>query len=341
MSSPASGPQLNGTRKAAVLMALLGEDAAAAVYKNLAADDVQAITEELASLDRVTPEVAKQILEEYSQLVLTQDYLVEGGTEYATRLLVRAFGDEVAQDLLGRVARAQEMEGGKLGALQKADPQQLAKLLESEHPQAAALILAHMDTKQAASLLVKMSPQVQPAVVTRLANLRQFSPELVEEVSTVLNQRLRPQGERTRKAFAGLKSVAGLINRVRPEAANTILEVIEREDPKLAISIRDLMFTFEDLLQVPEASIRELLANQDRKTLTVALKGASQELKNHIMRTMSSRAVEMLKEDMDALGPVRATEVAKAQQEIIASARKLEAEGKLLLRAEGNDEYIV
>jgi len=128
---------------------------------------------------------------------------------------------------------------------------------------------------------------------------------------------------------------------VRPEAANTILEVIEREDPKLAISIRDLMFTFEDLLQVPEASIRELLANQDRKTLTVALKGASQELKNHIMRTMSSRAVEMLKEDMDALGPVRATEVAKAQQEIIASARKLEAEGKLLLRAEGNDEYIV
>ena len=198
-----------------------------------------------------------------------------------------------------------------------------------------------MDAKQAASLLVRMSPQVQPAIIKRLANLRQFSPELVEEVSSVLNQRLRPQGERTRKAFAGLKSVAGLINRVQPEAANTLLEVIEREDPKLAISIRDLMFTFEDLLQVPETSIRELLANQERKALTLALKGASQELKNHIMRTMSSRAVEMLKEDMDALGPVRATEVAKAQQEIIATARKLEAEGKLLLRAEGNDEYIV
>ena len=341
MNPAPSNSRLSGPKKAAILMALLGENAAAAVYKNLTAEDVQAITAQLATLERVSPETAQEILEEYSQLVLTQDYVVEGGAEYASRLLIRAFGDEVAHDLLSRVARSRESDGGKFAGLQQVEPQQLAKLLASEHPQAAALVLAHLESRQAASVLVKMLPEAQSAVVKRLANLRQFSPELVEQVSTVLSQRLRPLSERTRKTYAGLKSVAELINRLQPELANTILESIERDEPELAISIRESMFTFEDLLQAPEASIRELTSGVDKKTLMLAMKGASQELKNHIMRTMSSRAVEMLKEDMDALGPVRGKEVAAAQQEIIAAARKLEADGKLILRSEGNDEYIV
>ena len=173
-----------------------------------------------------------------------------------------------------------------------------------------------------------------------MAQLRQFSPEMAERVSVVLHKRLESLGEQSRRAYAGLRGVAELMNRLDVATGKHILEAIEKEDPKLALSIRNLMFTFEDLLTIPEAGIRELLAQMDKKTLATALRGASEELKNYIFKSMSSRAVEMLKEDMEVLGPVRTREVNKAQVEAVAVARKLEAEGKLTLSAEGDDEYV-
>jgi len=341
MSGPGLNLRLSGARKAAIFMVLLGEEAAALIYKNLAASDIETITEEIASLDKIPPQAAQHILEEYQQLAMTQDYLIRGGMEFATRSLVKAFGDDVASELVQKVMRAQELNAFKLNSLQKADPQQLAKFLEGEHPQTVALTVAHLDGKQASALIMKLPEHVRADVVKRLSQLRQFSPEMAEKVSVVLNRRLQSLGEQSRRTYAGFKSVADLMNRLDPLAARSILEAIETEEPKLAISIRNLMFTFEDLLQVPEAALREIMGNLDRKMLTLALKGASQELKNHMMKTMSSRAVEMLKEDMDALGPVRGKDVTKAQQEAVAVARKLEAEGKLVLRAEGDDEYVV
>jgi len=171
--------------------------------------------------------------------------------------------------------------------------------------------------------------------------LRQFSPEMAEKVSVVLNRRLLSLEEQSRKTFAGFKSVADVMNRLEPTAAKTILEAIEQDDPKTAISIRNLMFTFEDLLGVAAASVREWLGSMDKKTLALALKGASADLKEHIFSSMSSRAVEMLKEDMETLGPVRSKDVAKAQQEAVALLRKLEADGKVTLKAEGDDEFVV
>ncbi len=333
--------QMNGPRKAAILMAVMGEEAASAVYRTLREKEIEVVTRELAELGKVPTEVVHGVLEEYGQLALTNNNVAEGGLDMAARLLVKAFGNDTANSLLQKVGQLQQVSAGQLDALQKADPQQMAKFLESEHPQTIALILAHLDGKQASALLMKLPEPVRAESVKRLAQLRQFSPEIADKVSAVLNRRLLALGEQSRKSYAGFKGVAEVMNRLEPAAAKTILEIIEQDDPKAAISIRNLMFTFEDLLGVADTSVREWVGAMDKKILALALKGASADLKDHIFRAMSSRAVEMLKEDMEALGPVKAKDVTKAQQEAVALLRKLEADGKVTLKAEGEDEYVV
>jgi flagellar motor switch protein FliG len=233
------------------------------------------------------------------------------------------------------------MSASKLDSLTHVDPQQLAKFLEGEYPQTIALILAHLDAKQASVLLMRFPETLRAEVIRRLAQLRQFSPEIAQKVAMALNRRLASLGEQHRRAYAGVQGVADLLNRLDPNTTKSILESIEKEEPKLALNIRNLMFTFADLIGVPETGIRELLGNIDKKTLALALRGASEELKNYIFKSMSSRAVEMLKEDMEVLGPVKSRDVQKAQQEAVAVARKLEADGKISLGAESEDEFVV
>ena len=334
-------PPNPGLQKAAILMVLLGEEAASNIYRNLSEADVQRLTQRISELEHVKPEAALSVLEEYHQLILTQSYLAEGGPEYAQKLLVKAFGEEGAKQLLDQVSKAMEMSVVQLESLQKADPQQLAKFLEVEHPQTIALILAHLHARQASALLLRLPEEIRGETVKRLAQLRQFSPEVAQKVSLALHKRLESLGEQSRRAYAGIKGAADLLNQLDANASKSILESIEKEDPKMALGIRNLMFTFEDLLGVPEAGIRELLGQLDKKTLAMSLRGASEELKNLIFKSMSSRAVDMLKEDMEVLGPVRTKDVHQAQHEIVEVARKLEAEGKLVLTAEAQDEYVV
>ncbi len=338
----APGPHaLNGIHKAAVLLVLLGEEAATSIYRHLSQAQVQRLTREIAELSRIDPETAANILEEYHRLSLTQDYLTQGGDSYARNLLVKAFGEDGAKGLMEQVARAQQLSASQLDSLEKTDPQQLARFLEGEHPQTVALILAHLDSKPASALLMKLPEQLRAESVKRLALLRNFSPEMAQKVSMVLHKKLQSLGEQSRRAYAGFKGVADMLNRLEPNTVKAILETIESEDAKLALNIRNLMFTFDDLLGVPEAGIRELTTRLDKKVLALALKGASEEVRDHLLKTMSSRAVEMLKEDMEVLGPVRARDISKAQQEAIALARKLEEEGKIVLKPESADEYVV
>jgi flagellar motor switch protein FliG len=338
MTSTAAAPA--GLRKAAILLVILGEDAASQIYRHLAPAEVERISQEIASLGSVDAETTLAVMEEFERLVLTGDYLAQGGKDYANKLLVKAFGEEGARELLHQVSLTAEMSAGQLGSLQKADPQQLAKFIEGEHPQTVALILAHLEAKQASNLLMRLPEELRAEAIKRLAQLRQFSPEMAQRVSLVLHKRLDSLGEQSRRAYAGLRGVADVMNRLDLTTAKTILEGIEKEDPKLALSIRNLMFTFEDLLTVPETGIRELLGQMEKKALATALRGASEELKNYIFKSMSSRAVEMLKEDMDVLGPVKSKDIQKAQLEAVAVARKLEAEGKLTLTPEGDDEFV-
>ena len=341
MSHLAAIPPHPGVRKAAVLMVLLGDEAATAVYRCLPRTEVQRLTEEISELSFVAPMEAHTVLEEYNQLLLTHTYLAQGGTEYANNLLVQAFGEKDARALLSQVLEAQEARASNLDSLQQADPPQVAKFLQDEHPQTIAVILAHLGVRAASSLLALLPDKVSADAVKRLAEMRQFSPEMAEKISMVLHRKFEVLGEKGRRAYAGVKAVADILNRTDLATSKMVLENIEKNDPAMALGIRDLMFTFEDMVSVPEASLREWLGAMDKRTLALALKGAPGDLRTHVLQAMSSRAAEMLQEDMEALGPVRARDVLRAQQDAVTLARKLEQEGKVTLKADHNEEFIV
>jgi flagellar motor switch protein FliG len=330
-----------GLRKAAILLVLLGDEAAAALYKNLTEEELRQLTQEIAELDYVSPETAAQVLQEYHRLAITQEYLAQGGPDYATKVLIKAFGETGARSLLDQVIQAQEAGARNLDTLQKADPQQLAKFIQGEHPQTIALVLAHLSAKMAAQLLTLLPDKIRAQSIKRLALMQQFSPEVVQRISLVLHKKLEALGEQSRRSYGGVSAVAEMMNRLEPPTTKNILETIETEDAQLAVAIRNSMFTFEDLIGVPDVGIRELLGQVDKKTLAMAMKGATDDVKAHLMKAMSSRAAEMLKEDMEALGPTRSRDVIHAQQEVVALARKLEAEGKMILKSEGEEAFVV
>jgi len=332
---------MSGTRKAAVLLVAVGEELAKEILRALPEADVQRLTEELADLRGITPNMSAEILEEFWELLETQNFMMHGGLDYASRLLVETFGKERADDLLALVRRSQEAAQGNLAKLQRTDPQQLGKLLDGEHPQTIALVLAHLDPRRAAMVLDNLSEDHKVLSVQRLAEMRQFSPEMAQKVAHILHRRLESVGDTARKSYSGFKAVADLLNRLNAEESKKILESIEDSQPELALAIRNLMFTFEDLVTVPPATIREIVSGVDKRQLALALRGANDELRAQIFKSMSSRAVEMLKEDMEVLGPVRSSEVAQAQQEILNLARRLEAEGKVVLKLETGDEMLV
>jgi flagellar motor switch protein FliG len=330
---------ISGLRKAAILLTVLGEDSAATVFRSLSEEDLQRVADEVAGLGTVPVELSVQVFEEYLRITQAQDFIVQGGHDLARRLLTRAFGESDAESIMQRLTKSRELS--PLESLQRADPQKLARFLEAEHPQTIALILGQLGDRQASALLMSLPNEIRAEAVKRLANLRRFSPEMAEKVSNVLAQRLKNVGEQGKRTYSGFQSVADIMNCIDTTVAQEILVDIENEEPTLAISIRDLMFTFEDFLQVSESQIRELTGAVDKRILATALKGTNEELKNHFFRTMSSRAVEMLKEDIESLGPMRNKDVMKAQSDIVAVARQLETEGKLVLKGEANDEYVV
>lgn len=338
---PAVEQSLSGLEKAAILLILLGEEATTTIYKNLPPGELQLLTQQISSLQNVPPDVADRVLREYHRLSMTQEYIAEGGTDVAEKMLTRAFGEQSARMLLDQVLLAREAATRSFDTLQKADPQQLVKFVQGEHPQTVAMILAHLGGKAASSLLILLPDKVRGQAIRRLAEMQEFSPEMVQKISLVLNRKVLSLGEQSRRSYGGVKTAAELLNRIDPTISKSILESLESDDARLALNIRNNMFTFEDLLGVPESGIRDLLSTVDKKTLSIALKGAPEDLKSHLFKSMSTRAVEMMREDMEALGPMRAQMVTKAQQEVVQAARTLEAQGKLVLNNEAEEALIV
>lgn len=321
-------------------MVLLGDKAASSVYRHLPHDDVEELTREIARIDFVSHEQATQVLEEFSKLTMAQEYVAKGGTEYAHRLLVTAFGETAARDVLQQVTRMEALSSQDVELIQRADPQQLARLLEGENPQTIALLLAHVDIKMASALLRIFPEELAAEVVTRLASLRPSSPEIVQKILGVLHKKIQSLGKQERMACGGVEAAAEVLNRMDGAVSKTILGSIEHRSTDLAGAIRDQMFTFEDFLLAPELSIREIVAQADKKALALALKGATPQVRDHFLKVMSSRAAEMLKEDIDVLGAVRSRDVAQAQKDIVEAARKLEAEGKIALKSEEEEAYV-
>ena len=329
-----------GIRKAAILIIALDSDVATAILQTLNSRDVERITAEITQMGAVPPTLLRQVLLEFYGLLETHQSMVRGGPDYALRVLTEAFGAVRAEAFLGQVHKLQEKTTGDLAVLQEMDPQQLSKFLENEHPQTVALVLAHMIPEKGSNMLMSLKPALRVETVRRLAEMRQFSPEMAQKVALVLSRRMDAVGSSGRQSYSGVKSVADLLNRLDQSDSKSILEEIEQTEPKLAIGIRDLMFTFDDLLTIPQASVREIIGAADKRILAVALKGSRENMRAHMFKAMSSRAMEMLMEDMESLGPLRNKDVANAQQELLSVARKLESEGKLALKSEGDDEYI-
>jgi flagellar motor switch protein FliG len=340
---PSADPShtLSGVRKAAIFLVAVGEEIGRKILQNLSEPDVRRLTEEIADLRGVAPEVSLDVIEEFHDLLDTQHYMVHGGLDFATKLLVDTFGQERAEDLLALVKRSQEASQSDLTVLQRVDPQQLGKFLESEHPQTIAVVLAHLDARRGSTVIDSLSEERRVEAIRRLAAMRQFSPEMAQRVAMILHRRLENMGDTGRKAYSGFKAVDDLLNRMESEETKKILDEIEAADVAMALNIRNLMFTFDDLVTIPPASIREIVAAADKRQLALALRGAQEDLRAHVFAAMSSRAADMLKEDMEVMGPVRAREVAGAQHEILALARNLEAEGKVILKLEQGDDFVV
>jgi len=330
-----------GVRKAAILLSILDEAEAAPVLRSLPSGDQARVAEEMANLPRVSPEVASQVLEEYRRVMAAQDVAASGGRDLVVRLLVKALGENGARNIIERLNQADTGESGSLLALKKSEPQQVARFLSGEHAQTKAFLLKQLDARQASAVLMKLEPEARADCVKRIATMGQYSPDAAAKAFSVIHRKFAATRDQSKRKNSDSGNLGDVMNRLGPAVSREILDSIETTDPSLAISIRDLMFTFENFLQVPEPDLRELVVSLDKKTLTIALKGASEDLKTHIFRTMSSRAVEMMKEDSEMMGPVRSKDVQKAQSEMIAIARKLEAEGKIVLRSQGEDEYVL
>ena len=331
---------MSPARKAAVLLIMLGEGSSSEVMKYLEEDEVQQLGREIAKMQSISSEQADTVLEEFYQMLVARDYVMRGGIDFARKVLVTAFGPENAKKMLDRLMKTLGTESANFDALQKVDPQQLAKFIHAEHPQTVALILSHLSASQAAALLSSLPQEMRADVALRMANLDQISPEIIAKIATVIGSKLKALGDISRETYGGVDAVAEMFNRLDSNTSREILESIESTDANLVETIRQLMFVFEDLLLMDQNAIKELLQKVDRKVLTLALKGTSEQLRNHILSSMSQRGAEMMREDMDALGPIKIKEVEGSQQQIIAIVRQLEAEGVISLKGGGGDQYV-
>jgi flagellar motor switch protein FliG len=336
-----TGVDLTGIQKAAILLVAMGDSASADIVKHLTEDEIQKVGREVARMKTVTPELAEAVLEEYYQLTAAREFVIKGGIDYAKNMLMNAFGPDTAKKLIDRLVRAMGDDKSTFDAIQKSDPQQLAKFLHNEHPQTIALVLSHLNSSSAASLLSALPASQRGDVSLRMASLDQISPEVISKIAAVIAQKLNALGEMSRESFGGVRAVAEMFNRLDSETAKEILNSIETDDSSLVETIRHLMFVFEDILLVDINAIKEVLARVDRKVLTVALKGTGDQIKNHFLQCMSLRGADMMREDMEALGPVKIKDVEAAQQQIISVIRQLEAEGVVSLRGTVGEQYVV
>ncbi len=332
---------LPGIRKAAMLLILLGDKSSAEIIKQLSEDEVQLVSREIARLEAISADNAETLLEEFYQMNMAHDFVVRGGMDYAKKMLNQAFGPEVAKKVIDRLTKAMGGEYASLDVLQKVDPQQLAKFIHNEHPQTIALVLSHLNASQAAALLISLPAGIRSDVSLRMANLDQISPEIVNKIATVIGKKFKSIGDFSRESYGGIRAVAEMFNRLDSGTSKEILETIEQHNPNLVETIRHLMFVFEDMLMIDVIQLKEIVGRVDRKVLTYALKGTSEQLRDHFMSTMSARGVEMLKEEMEAMGPVRIKEVETAQQQIIALVRQLEAEGVVTMKGTVGEQYVV
>ena len=329
---------ISGAQKAAIALVVLGEDGASSVFRYLGEDEIERVAREIASLGSVPAEVGEQVLTELSASA-TATRFAAGGIEHVRRLLSKSLNADASRRILDRVVQSMHTTAG-FASLERANPEQLSKFFLGEHPQTTALILAHLPPGSAAQLLEQLPDDLRADVLLRMSSLGEIPPDVIARIATVIEQRLRGLGGPSREQRGGVRAVAELFNCLDRGIRSPALSKLEAMAPDTAAAIRNLMFVFDDIVNIDESGIREIVNRADKKTLTVALKGASDPIRQLFFTNMSKRAVDLMKEEMEMMGAVRLREVEKSQQEIVAIARKLEEEGLITTGAGAGEPYV-
>ncbi|MFP4465471.1 MAG: flagellar motor switch protein FliG [Candidatus Goldiibacteriota bacterium] len=330
---------MSGEQKAATLLITLGPDLSSTVFRELNDEIVEQLTLQIANTRKITSQDRDSVLEESYQLALAEEYISQGGIDYARELLEKSLGEQKAVEILNRLQGALQMT--PFDFIKKTDPQQILNFIQNEHPQTIALVLAHISPEQGSEIISSLSPELQIEVTTRIATMDRATPEVIMEVEKVLERRIASVFTQEFASAGGIRSVAEMLNRVDRSTEKGIMEKLEETNPDLADEIKRLMFVFDDVLLLDDRTIQQILREIDSKDLVLALKGASEETKNKILKNMSSRARQMILEDMEVMGPVRLKNTEEAQQKIVNVIRQLEEMGEIVVARGGEEEIFV
>ena len=332
--------KLTGIQKAALLFITLGPEASSNILNKLPVTEIQKITYEIANISSVTAEQRHAILAEFLEMNKAKDYLVEGGIDYARELLSKALGPQRASEILSKVAEASQINR-PFAIARKADAQQLLNVINYEHPQTIALILCYLQTDKAAQIISELPDEIQSEVAYRIATMNTTSPAVIKEIEKVLDDKLSSIVKTETTVLGGIDTLVGILNQVDRTTEKNITESLEAEDTELAEKIKSSMFVFEDIITLDDVAIQRILREVETKELALALKGSSDEVAEVIYRNQSKRAAASLKEDIQYLGPVRLTDVEKAQQQIVAIIRRLEDAQEIIISRGGEDALIL
>lgn len=331
--------EITGIQKAAILLISLGPDKSATVFKHLKEDEIEQITLEIANTRSVSPAVKDQVMDEFYEVCLAQQYIAEGGINYAKDLLEKALGSERARDVIGKLTASLQVRPFEF--VRKTDASQLLNFIQDEHPQTIALILSYLSSTQASVIISALTPDKQTDVAKRIAQMDRTSPDVIKEVEKVLEQKLASLVNQDYTIVGGVDSIVEILNTVDRGTEKHIMESLEIEDPELADEIRKKMFVFEDILSLDDRSVQRVLREVDNNELAIALKGSNEEVQNLIFSNLSKRLATMIKEDMEFMGPVRMKDVEEAQQKIVNIIRKLEDSAEIIISRGGGDEIVV
>jgi flagellar motor switch protein FliG len=328
-----------GREKAAILLIALGPENSARIFKHLTDEEIEELTLEIANMRKVTPEIKSKVIEEFYQLCMAQEYISEGGIDYAKEVLEKALGGQKAIDIINRLTSYLQIR--PFDFVRKADPNQILNFIQNEHPQTISLILAYLNAQQAATILSALPQEKQAEIAKRIAVMDRTSPDIIKQVEKVLEKQISSLVTHDYTSAGGIQTVVNILNSVDRGTEKNIMETLEVEDTELAEEIKKRMFVFEDIVTLDNRSIQRFLREVENDVLAIALKGANDEVASVIFNNMSKRLAEMINEDMQFMGPVRLRDVEEAQQKIVNTIRKLEDAGEIVISRGGGDEIIV
>jgi len=333
------GKGMPGKEKIAILMVALGNEIAAEVYKRLDDTAIEIVTLEVANLRKVTPEQRLSVLKDAQEVLLAREYMARGGVDYARDILERALGPERAHNLLTRITASLQVR--PFDFMRHTDAQQVLGFIQGEHPQTIALIMSYLEPAQAAGIIGGLPATMQAEVAKRIARMDRITPEVLREVERVLERKLSTVMGQDFTLAGGIDAIVNIINNADRGTERNIMEHLEENDPELAEEIKRRLFVFEDIIKLDDRSLQRVLREVEMKELSLALKGATEELRGKFFKNMSKRASEMLKEDMDYMGPVRVKDVEEAQQKVVNVVRALEDVGEIVISRGGEEELVV